>query len=147
MCPGLVHREVWHRVFGELAVQLIALAVEDRAEPAPTSMPFHPARHTPQLPPRAAACCLVVPHTCLTCVKSLHAAVGQVVPPLAFQAAGGLLAFFSVNPLLADQQAIGKNLVGDFGGGGDEDDVTTHLLTVPSIWGRDPMRAQQGAHG
>ena len=71
-----------------------------------------------------------------------------MVPPLTFQTAGGLLlAFFGVNSLLADQQAVGEDLVGDFSGGGDKDDVTARLLTGPSIWGLDPTRTQQGAHG
>ena len=148
MCPGLVRREVWHCVLGELAVQLIALAVEGREEPAPTGMPFCPAGHAPQLHPRATACSLVAPHTHPACVEVLHAVVGQMVPPLAFQTMGGLLlAFFGVNSLLADQQAIGEDLVGDFGSRGDKDDVTARLLTGPSIWGLDPMCAQQGARG
>ena len=71
-----------------------------------------------------------------------------MVPPLTLQTAGGLLlAFFGVNSLLADQQAVGEDPVGDFGSRGDKDDVTARLLTGPSIWGLDPAYVQQGAHG
>ena len=71
-----------------------------------------------------------------------------MVPPLAFQTTGGLLlAFLGINSLLADQQAIGENLVGNFGGGGDKDDMTTCLLMGPLIWGLDPTCMQQGACG
>ena len=148
MRPGLVRREVWHCILGESAIHLIALVVEGRAEPAPAGMPFSPAGHAPQSCPQTAACSLVAPHTHPTHVKVLCAVVRQMVPPLAFQTAGGLLlAFFSVNSLLADQQAIGEDLVGNFGGRGDKDNVTARLLMGPSIWGLDPTRTQQGAHG
>ena len=90
----------------------------------------------------AVLCCpMQVPH-----VKVLHAVVGQMIPPLAFQTVGGLLlALFSRNPFLADQQAVGEDLVGDFVGRGDKDDMATHLLMGPSVWGLDPMRTQEGA--
>ena len=148
MHPGLVCWEVWHCVLGESAIHLIALAVEGRAEPAPAGMPFSPAGHAPQLCPRAAACSLVAPRARPAHVEVLCAVVRQMVPPLAFQTAGGLLlAFFGVNSLLADQQAVGEDLVGDFGGRGNKDDVTARLLTGPSIWGLDPVHVQLGAHG
>ena len=144
--PGLVHQEIWHCVLGESAIHLIAFVVEDRAEPAPTCMPFRSAGHTPQLCPWTAACSLVAPHASPTHVKVLHTVVGQMIPPLAFQTTGGLLlALFGVNSFLADQQAVGEDLVGDFGGGGDKDDVTACLLTGPSVWGLDPACSQQGA--
>ena len=67
-----------------------------------------------------------------------------MVPPLALQAAGGLLfTLLSIYPFLTDQETVSKYLVGDLSSGGNEDDMATCLVAGPLVHGLDPSCAKQ----
>ena len=69
-----------------------------------------------------------------------------MAPPLALQAVGGfLLAFFSIYMFLTYNQTVSEHFIGGISSRGDENDVTTSLVTSSPMCRLYPVGLEQGA--